>query len=565
MSENPDISSVLFEGLALPRPLLDAIAARGYETPTPIQAQTIPALLEGRDVLGQAQTGTGKTAAFALPMLARLDLSKKSLQALVLAPTRELALQVCEACEAYGSALGRLRVLPIYGGQDYGMQLKGLARGPHIVVGTPGRVIDLAQRGALPLGELLTVVIDEADEMLRMGFIDDVEWILSQTPQNRQMALFSATMPPAIRRIASRYLKNPVEVRFEQRTKAAVSIRQRGWLVDRRGKLEALCRILEGEKHDGVLVFVRTKVATEELAAQLQARDLKAAALNGDLPQSQRERTVEGLRDGRLDVLVATDVAARGLDVERISHVINFDAPSDVETYVHRIGRTGRAGRSGEAILFVFEKERHVVRIIERTTGQKVTPMTLPSAEAVNRQRIDTFHTRITGALASDDLEVFRELVQSYAEQSELEPLEIAAALAKLVRGDEPLLLPKDPEVKPRRSVRESERPARKQPRERPAASTSPESGMERYRLAVGQSHGVRTSNIVGAIANEAGISSQFIGRIHIYDDFSTVDLPQGLPKHLLRTLQRTMVCQQPLALRRLEESSPRSPERRAS
>jgi ATP-dependent RNA helicase DeaD len=555
MPDNSTTSTISFEDLCLPRALLDVVASRGYGTPTQIQSLTIPPLLQGRDLLGQAQTGTGKTAAFALPLLSRLDLGQRSPQALVLAPTRELALQVCESCQTYGSALGRLRVLPVYGGQDYGTQLKGLARGPQVVVGTPGRLMDLIQRGALVLGELKTLVIDEADEMLRMGFIDDVEWILGQAPESRQMVLFSATMPPSIRRIAAKYLRDPVEVRIEQRTRAATSIRQRGWLVDSRGKLEALCRILEGETHDGVLVFVRTKVATEELAAALRSRGMLAAPLSGDLAQGQRERTVESLRDGRLDVLVATDVAARGLDVERISHVINFDAPHDVETYVHRIGRTGRAGRTGEAVLFVFEKERYLVRTIERTTGQKVTPMTLPSAETINRKRIDAFHTRITNAVGSPDLDTYRDVVRSYVEQSELDPMEVAAALAKLLRGDEPLLLPKDLPLPTRRSARPFEPSSPRPRRDKAQARSAPETGMERYRLAVGHRHGARASNIVGAIANEGGISSQFIGRVHIYEDWSTVDLPQNMPKHIFKTLKRAMVCQRPLALEKVDPS----------
>lgn len=541
-----------FRDLALTQPLLDTLDECGYESPTPIQALTIPALLEGRDVLGQAQTGTGKTAAFALPFLARIDINQKKPQILVLAPTRELALQVSQACTRYGSRLGKLSVLPIYGGQDYGIQLRGLSRGPQIVVGTPGRVIDLASRGALQLGELKGVVIDEADEMLRMGFIGEVEKILEQAPPERQMALFSATMPPMIRRIASRFLRNPVEVRIDSHTSAATCIRQRGWLVNGLSKVDALCRILEGETHDAVLVFVRTKAATVELTEQLEARGISAAALSGDLVQAQRERTVDRLRNGRLDVLVATDVAARGLDVDRISHVINYDAPHDVETYVHRVGRTGRAGRAGEAILFVFEKERHMVRIIERTTKQRVEPMKLPSIDIINERRIQAFHCQITQALASPQLGDFRALVERYAAESTVEPLEIAAALAMLARGDEPLLLPKDPEFKKKASARPM--PQTLERRERPRRSGgSPEAGMERYSMAVGHAHGVRASNIVGAIANEARLDSQNIGRIEIFDDWSTVELPQSMPKHIYKTLQHTLVCRRPLALKKID------------
>ena len=387
-TESPSPAPLLFADLGLSAPVMAAVTAVGYESPSPIQAATIPAMLAGRDVLGTAQTGTGKTAAFALPVLSNIDLNAERPQALVLAPTRELAIQVAEAFQKYATKVPGFHVLPIYGGQSYYPQLQALKRGVHVVVGTPGRVIDHLERGSLDLSGLTTLVLDEADEMLRMGFIDDVETVLKKTPETRQVALFSATMPPAIRRIAQTYLKQPVEVTIAAKTTTSANIRQRYWWVSGMHKLDALTRILEVEPFDGMIVFARTKAATEELADKLQARGLAAAAINGDMQQAAREKTIQQLKDGKLDILVATDVAARGLDVERISHVLNYDIPYDTESYVHRIGRTGRAGRTGDAILFVTPREKGMLRAIERATRQPIEEMQLPSVEAVNDRRV---------------------------------------------------------------------------------------------------------------------------------------------------------------------------------
>ena len=449
MSAEPASDSTVgpkFTDLGLPENLLQALAAVGYESPSPIQAATIPPLLAGRDVLGQAQTGTGKTAAFALPILAQVDPALTKPQALVLAPTRELAIQVAEAFQKYAAHMPRFHVLPIYGGQGYAPQLSALKRGVHVVVGTPGRVIDHLTRGSLDLSELRCLVLDEADEMLRMGFIDDVETVLKKTPETRQVALFSATMPPQIRRIAQTYLKDPVEIAIKSSTTTAKNIRQRYWMVSGVNKLDALTRILEAETYDGMLVFARTKLGTQELAEKLAARGLSAAAIHGDVEQKQREKMVQSLKDGRIDILVATDVAARGLDVDRISHVLNYDIPYDTESYVHRIGRTGRAGRSGEAILFVAPRERGMLGAIERATRQKIEPMQLPSVEAVNDQRVARFLGRISGAAESTDIGIYRDLVERYEREQNVPAIEIAAALAKLVQGDTPLLLPAAPE-----------------------------------------------------------------------------------------------------------------------
>ena len=437
----PAPAAVGFRDLGLPEPLLRALVDVGYETPSPIQAATIPPLLAGRDLLGQAQTGTGKTAAFALPLLARLDLARAQPQVLVLAPTRELAIQVAEAFQRYAMHLPGFHVLPIYGGQGYGPQLAGLKRGAHVVVGTPGRVIDHLERGTLKLDGLACLVLDEADEMLRMGFIDDVEKVFARTPPTRQVALFSATMPTPVRRIAQNHLRDPAEITITARTTTAPNTRQRYWSVSGMHKLDALTRILEAEPFDAMLVFARTKQSTEELAGKLAARGFSVAAINGDVAQPLRERAVQQLKDGQIDILVATDVAARGLDVDRISHVLNYDIPYDTESYVHRIGRTGRAGRSGDAILFVAPRERGMLRAIERATRQPITPMSLPSVEAVNDRRIARFMQRIGDALAAGGLEPFQALVEQYEQAHNVPALEIAAALARIAQGDAPLLL----------------------------------------------------------------------------------------------------------------------------
>src|SRR5690606_26443107 len=452
---------LLFADLGLSEPVMKAVADVGYETPSPIQAATIPAMLEGRDVLGQAQTGTGKTGAFALPVLSNIDLSATKPQVLVLAPTRELAIQVAEAFQSYSVAMPGFRVLPVYGGQPYGQQLSALRRGVHVVVGTPGRVIDHLDRGTLDLSQLKTLVLDEADEMLRMGFIDDVEAVLKKLPEQRQVALFSATMPSAIRRIAQTYLHDPVEVTIASKTTTSANIRQRYWWVAGMHKLDALTRILEVEEFDAMIIFARTKAGTEELAEKLQARGMAAAAINGDMQQAQRERTIQQLKESKLDILVATDVAARGLDVERISHVLNYDIPYDTESYVHRIGRTGRAGRSGEAILFVTPREKGMLRSIERATRQPIEEMQLPSVDAVNDHRVSKFLERISQAMASGDTDFYRDLVQRYEGENTVPAIDIAAALAKLLQGDAPFLLA--PPVRERREpvAGRNERPAR--------------------------------------------------------------------------------------------------------
>jgi len=542
-----------FTQLALQQPLLKVLDEVGYETPSPIQAQTIPLLLQGRDVLGQAQTGTGKTAAFALPVLSALDLNQKDPQALVLAPTRELAIQVAEAFQKYARHLQGFHVLPVYGGQDYRTQIHALKRGVHVVVGTPGRVMDHMRRGTLRLGSLKTLVLDEADEMLRMGFIDDVEWILEQTPPERQIALFSATMPPQIRRIAEKHLNAPEQITIKTRTTTVETIRQRFWPVSGVHKLDALTRILEAEHFDAMLIFVRTKTATLELSEKLEARGYDSAALNGDIPQAQRERTVQQLKKGQLDILVATDVAARGLDVERISHVVNYDIPYDTEAYVHRIGRTGRAGRQGDAILFVAPRERHLLSAIEKATRQKIDIMDLPSTELINDKRIARFKQRITDTLANEDLGLFSQLIEQYRQEHNVPAQEIAAALARLLQGDTPLLIAHKPRHKAAGDWRKDEKPP---PRSKPGRKadvrparkeSSPEAGMQRCRIEVGHLHKIKPGNIVGAIANEAGIDSKHIGRISIYDDYSLVDLPAGMPKAAFNILKKARVAGQPL------------------
>ncbi len=590
MSIEPSAPPSRFSELGLAASVMAAVAEVGYESPSPIQAATIPALLAGRDLLGQAQTGTGKTAAFALPILSRLDLSGTRPQALVLTPTRELAIQVAEAFQRYAAKIPGFHVLPIYGGQSYGPQLSALKRGVHVVVGTPGRVIDHLERRSLDLSELTCLVLDEADEMLRMGFIDDVETVLKKTPESRQVALFSATIPAPIRRIAQTYLREPVEVTIASKTTTAANIRQRYWWVSGLHKLDALTRILEAEPFDAMIVFARTRSATEELAEKLQARGLAAAAINGDIEQKQRERTIQQLKEGSLDVLVATDVAARGLDVERISHVLNYDIPYDTESYVHRIGRTGRAGRSGEAILFVTPREKGMLRAIERATRQPIEEMTLPSVEAVNDRRVAKFLGRITDTLATGELDLFRDLVERYQRDHDVPAAEIAAALAKLLQGRAPLLLA--PEHK--REMRDdaprghhARDPSASRPgpgrtgKHRISASAgmtartrtpkdsstvgkpgkakpprgAPEPGMQTYRIEVGHMHGVKPGNIVGAIANEADLESRYIGRIDIHDDHSVLDLPEGMPRELLTHLKKVRVAGQPLRLRRLGEA----------
>jgi ATP-dependent RNA helicase DeaD len=626
-----------FSELGLSAPILAAVSAVGYESPSPIQARTIPVLLSGADVLGQAQTGTGKTAAFALPLLSRIDLHGKTPQALVLVPTRELAIQVAEAFQRYATQLQGFHVLPIYGGQSYTPQLKGLKRGAHVVVGTPGRVMDHMKSGALQLANLRFIVLDEGDEMLQMGFVDDIEWIFEQSPTERQVALFSATMPAAIKRIAQRHMNAPTEITIQDRASTTPKIRQRYWLVSGMHKLDALTRVLEVTRFDAMLVFVRTKFETTELAERLEARGFGAAPLNGDIPQQQRERTVARLKAGQLDILVATDVAARGLDVERISHVVNYDIPYDSETYVHRIGRTGRAGRSGEAILFVAPRERNMLRIIERVTRQRIEQMTMPSAADVNEQRVQKFKERIVNAVQSGQGEAFRELIAGLESEQSISALEIAAALASLVQGSTPFLLQQkesaaregagsgawsgsvasddagaaanddrkqdrartEPRSRKHRDAPPRERSAghpgahsEAPPRERSAGhpgdqgeaapherndvpqrehGDEPEREraprrprgdgppMESFRIEVGHVHGVQPGNIVGAIANEAGLDGKHIGHIDIRDDHSFVDLPEGMPKEIFRSLKKVRVRGTELRITHVDSKPPRA------
>ncbi|MDR2279672.1 MAG: DEAD/DEAH box helicase, partial [Gordonia sp. (in: high G+C Gram-positive bacteria)] len=517
-----------------------AVDEVGYETPSPIQAATIPPLLEGRDVVGLAQTGTGKTAAFAIPVLSRIDTSARKPQALVLAPTRELALQVSEAFGRYASKMPEVKVLPIYGGQSYGVQLSGLRRGAQVIVGTPGRVIDHLDKGTLDLSELEFLVLDEADEMLTMGFAEDVERILADTPDKKQVALFSATMPASIGRLARKYLNNPQEVTVKAKTATASNITQKYLQVSHQRKLDALTRVLEVETFDGMIIFVRTKSATEELAEKLRSRGLSAMAINGDMVQAQRERTINQLKDGSLDILVATDVAARGLDVDRISHVVNYDIPHDVESYVHRIGRTGRAGRSGTALLFVSPRERHLLRSIERHTRQSIEEIDLPSVDDVNAQRVAKFADSITSNLGSSNLDMFRGLVENYARENDVAMADIAAALA-LESRDGGFLMAPDPPAGQRRE--RNERPER-------APRGSNGGHFATYRIAVGRKHKVSPGAIVGAIANEGGLTRGDFGNISIRDDFSLVELPNDLDSETLNLLKHTRIGKNPIDLR---------------
>jgi ATP-dependent RNA helicase DeaD len=530
-----------FSQFALAAPILQAIEEIGYESPSPIQVESIPTLLEGHDILGQAQTGTGKTAAFALPLLSQLDLSLTKPQILVLTPTRELALQVAEAMQTYARHLKGFHILPIYGGQGMETQLRGLRRGVHVVVGTPGRIQDHLRRGTLKLDCLSAVVLDEADEMLRMGFIDDVEQILEHTPTERQTALFSATMPEAIRRIAQRHMRQPVEIRIATKTATVATVTQRYWEVNDLNKLDALTRILEVEDFEAMLIFVRTKIATEELAEKLEARGYSSAALSGDVKQSLREKIVERIKGGSVDIVVATDVAARGLDVERISHVINYDIPYDTETYIHRIGRTGRAGRKGTAILFLSRREKRMLRSIEKATRQTIEPMQLPTHQDVSERRILQFKQRVTETIQSEDLFFFEELINRYQQEEDLRLSEIAAALTFLVQQERPLAPQGNDRAASPQYGQDGDHSSK--------AERQPSSAMQQFRIEVGREHGVQPKHIVGAISNEAGIDGRYIGQIKLFDTFSTVALPEGMPKSVFKHLQQVIVCGQPLQL----------------
>jgi ATP-dependent RNA helicase DeaD len=548
VSDNPDATS--FGDLGLSDAVLKTLREVGYETPSAIQAATIPPLLEGRDVVGLAQTGTGKTAAFALPILDRLDLSQKNPQALVLAPTRELALQVCEAFERYAAGRRGVKVLPVYGGQGYGVQLSALRRGVHIVVGTPGRIMDHLEKRTLDLSEVRFLVLDEADEMLNMGFAEDVETILADTPEDKNVALFSATMPSAIRRLSKKYLNDPVEITVKTKTTTSANTTQRYLVVSYPQKVDALTRILEVENFEGMIVFVRTKNETETLAEKLRARGFSAMAINGDVPQVQRERTINQLKAGKLDILVATDVAARGLDVERISHVVNFDIPTDTESYVHRIGRTGRAGRSGQAISFVTPRERYLLKAIEKATRQSLTPMQLPTAEDINSTRLARFDDAITEALSAGDIDFYRDVVAHYVNEHDVPERDVAAALAVVLQGDTPLLVEPEPERPPQR-----ERPPRdKAPRRERGRPDVP---MATYRINVGRRHKVEPRQIVGALANEGGLRREDFGHIDIRMDHSLVELPAQLPPDAWKKLRKTRISG------KLIELTPDSQERR--
>ena len=547
MPSKSDITTLCsFTELGLTPPLLRSLDDAGYKIPTPIQAEMIPHMMAGRDVIGQAQTGTGKTAAFALPLLAGLHTEKiKSPQVLVLTPTRELAIQVAESFKSYGKHLKNLRVLPVFGGQDYSIQLKQLRRGVQVVVGTPGRIMDHIRQNNLNLKNLSGFVLDEADEMLKMGFIDDIEWILKHIPSKRQTALFSATMPRTIRQIAQKYLQDPIEITIKTKTVTANTINQRYLITNGFSKkFDALCKLMETESFDGMLIFVRTKVQTVELAEKLAHRGYGCAALNGDIQQSQRIRTVDQLKSKKLDILVATDVAARGLDVDRISHVVNFDIPFDNEAYIHRVGRTGRAGRKGEAILFVNPQERAMLRSIERLTKQKIERMELPTVKAINLKRVEKFKENINTALQKD-ISFYKNLINSYLADNETAPEDVAAALASIVQGDSPLLLA-EPKVQPQQKKRKNKPVSQSN-----HAQLPPEEGMERYRIEVGKNHGVKPGNIVGAIANEADISSSHIGRITLFDTHSTVDLPFGMPADIFRLLKKVWINNRPLKIQK--------------
>ena len=559
-----------FEKLGLPDEVIEAVKRVGFEQPSPIQAQTIPLLMDGRDVVGLAQTGTGKTAAFALPVLSQIDPEKRYPQALVLAPTRELALQVSDSFQSFADHIGGVSILPIYGGQAYGIQLSGLRRGAQVIVGTPGRVIDHLEKGSLDISNLSFLVLDEADEMLNMGFQEDVERILEDTPDSKQVALFSATMPNAIRRISRDYLNDPEEVTVKSETRTNTNITQRYLFTAHRNKLDAITRILEVTEFEAMIVFVRTKNETEELAEKLRARGFSAAAINGDIAQQQRERTVDQLRDGRLDILVATDVAARGLDVERISHVLNYDIPNDTESYVHRIGRTGRAGRSGEAILFVTPRERRMLRSIERVTNATIEEMDLPTVDEVNESRKAKFMDSITESLEATDLQIFKTMVREYSAANNVPMDDIAAALATQALAGDEFLMKEPPRDKRDRRDRDrfdrDDRRGRGRDRfdrddrgDRGRGRRFDDSGnFDTYRLDVGKRQHVRPGAIVGALANEGGLSSKDFGRITIGGDFTLVELPKNLDQAVLDRLEDTRISGQLINIQRDHGAPPR-------
>jgi ATP-dependent RNA helicase DeaD len=561
-------TETLFTEMSLSDTMQAALAKSGYVTATPIQARTIPLLLAGRDVLGQAQTGTGKTAAFAIPVIERINAAERSTQVLILTPTRELAIQVADACEKYADGLSGVRVVPIYGGSDYTAQFRALDRGVQIVVGTPGRVMDHIRRGSLKLEGLQTLVLDEADEMLRMGFAEDVEWILTQSPAERQIALFSATMPDTIRRIANKYLRDPAQVTIKQKTTTADTVRQRFLVVGPQQKQAALARVLEAEPIDAVIIFVKTKTMAPLLADFLAGHGYRAAALSSDIAQGLRERIIDNLRAGKIDIIIATDVASRGLDVQRISHVINYDLPFDSESYVHRIGRTGRAGRTGETILFLNPREQRQLQRIETATRQRIEPMTIPTKRDVNKMRVSKFHDRMTAAMACPEFAEFTSLIMQYQrENPDTTPQEMAAALAFMAAGEKTMLLKDDLQESnfdSRQSRHGSDRGApreRGNSRERGPAVRRRDVPMETFRIELGHQHRVQPGNIVGAIANETGLDSSNIGRIVINDDHSMVDLLVGMPAEMLQNLKNVTVLGHPLQISRagLQEMAARN------
>ena len=568
-----ELSKIRFDEMNLSKTVLSAVKAAGYDNPTPIQALTIPHLMQQKDLLGQARTGTGKTAAFALPLLSRIDLENGRPQVLVLTPTRELAIQVAQSFKTYGRGMKGLNVLAIYGGQSYGVQLSQLKRGVHVVVGTPGRLMDHMRRKTVSFADLSGLVLDEADEMLHMGFIDDVEWILEKIPKVAQISLFSATMPKPIRKIAGKYLKDPEQVIVQADTDVMNTIRQQFWMIKGAGKSAALLRILEATRFDGVIVFVKTRNGTVEVAKNLEDKGFKAEALNGDMAQAARERTVSRLKNGHIDILVATDVAARGLDVDRISHVINYDMPSKTEQYIHRIGRTGRAGRTGDAILFLGRNERWMLRNIERVTRQKVGEMFLPSNKTINKKRVADFKDSITRTIESEDLTYFTQLIEAYAAEQDLPLARVAAALAKMTHGDRPFLMPKSTGrqldgKQGKKAVKQGRgKVADGRKKKMPVAGTGNrkksissvhtkpvapvKEGMERYRIEVGQKHGLEPRDVVGAISNEAGLEGRFIGSIKINQEYSLVDLPFGMPNNIFHLLKKTRVKSRQMSISR--------------
>ena len=566
-----------FADLGLKAPILEALNDLGYEKPSPIQAECIPHLLSGRDVLGMAQTGSGKTAAFSLPLLNNIDPDLRAPQILVLAPTRELAVQVAEAMTEFSKHMRGVNVVALYGGQRYDVQLRALRQGPQIVVGTPGRLLDHLKRGTLDLSKLSGLVLDEADEMLRMGFIEDVETIMAQIPEGHQTALFSATMPEAIRRITRRFMKEPQEVHIQSSVTTRPDISQSYWSVYGMRKNEALVRFLEAEDFDAAIIFVRTKNATLEVAEALERSGYNSAALNGDMNQALREQTLERLKDGRLDILIATDVAARGLDVERISLVVNYDIPMDSESYVHRIGRTGRAGRAGRALLFVENRERRLLRNIERTMKLTIPEAELPNAELLGKRRLEKFAAKVQQQLESSDLDQYRALlsqIQPVAEGEELDMETLAAALLKMAQGERSLIVPPDAPMRPKREFRDrddrferrgdrndrgprGDRPERGG-EDRPRRERRDAGEMELYRIEVGRDDGVEVRHIVGAIANEGDISSRYIGNIKLFGSHSTIELPKGMPGEVLQHFTRTRILNKPMNMQLLGDAQPR-------